>query len=266
MSIHPQAIVSPNAQLGSGVKVGPYSIIEEGTEIGDDCVIEAGAQIRKGSIIGRGCVIGAGAVLGSDPQFRGFDSSISSGIILHSGNVLREYVTVHRSTQEGAFTVVGSDNYLMVGTHIGHDSVVGDGNTLGNNVLLGGHVSLGSHCFLGGGSAFHQFVRIGDYAMSQGHSGFSQDLPPYLIGADINVIVGINAVGLKRSGFSPAERTEIKAAFREIYHGTNTIESILNDAEKRSGQNPAIDRFFAFFRESSKKGVCTRSSRRTSND
>lgn len=261
MSIHPTALIDPAAEIGKSVKVGPYAIIEANTHIGDDCVIEGAAQIRSGSRIGCGTFVGAGAILGANPQFRGFDESIRSGIHVGERNVLREYVTIHRSVHEDADTVLGDENYLMAGAHIGHDSQVGNGNTLANDVLLGGYVQFGNHCFVGGGSAFHQFVRVGDYVMCQGHSGFSQDLPPFVIGADINTVVGINAVGMKRGGFSVDERREVKKAFQAVYLSAETLQSVLETAAGQVNSTP-LEIFYRFLREPSKKGLCVRSSRR----
>jgi UDP-N-acetylglucosamine acyltransferase len=262
MSIHPHALVSPEAQLGNEVSVGPFAVIEAGAEVGDGCVIEAAAQIRAGSRIGAGCFIGSGALVGSDPQFRGFDRRVRSGVALGAGNVLREYVTIHRSIHEGGETRLGSGNYLMAGAHVGHDAILGEDNTLANNVLLAGHVRVGSHCFLGGGSVFHQFIRVGDYVMTQGNSGFSLDLPPFVIASDINLVSGINSVGLRRAGFSREERTRIKEVFRELYHSPKTLQTLLGEAEALIG-SPAVEAFFDFLREPSKKGLCIRARRRT---
>jgi len=263
MSIHPTALIDAGAELGTGVKIGPFAIIESGSRIGDDCVIEGAAQIRSGAKIGKGTFVGAGAILGSNPQFRGFDESICSGILVGERNILREYVTIHRSVHEGTDTIIGDDNYLMAGSHIGHDCIVGNANTFANNVLLGGHVLFGNHCFVGGASAFHQFVRVGDYVMCQGHSGFSQDLPPFVIGADINTVVGINAVGMKRAGFTVDERRGVKSAFQAVYHGPETLQSILESASDRENTVP-LELFYRFLREPSKKGLCVRSSRKPS--
>lgn len=261
MSIHPTAIVHPGANLGVNVSVGAFAIIEESTNIGDNCLIEAAAQVRKGVTLGANCEIGSASILGSDPQFKGFDKTISSEVKIGSDNVLRENSTVHRSILEGGVTEVGEDNYFMTGTHIGHDSIVGDHNTFANGVQLGGHVILGNNVFVGGGSMFHQFVRIGDYAMCQGLSGFSQDLPPYVIGAEINEVVGINLIGLKRAGFAPKERIAIKEAFKRVYRSTETLKDVLEEAEKGESSK-AVNEFYHFLRQPSKKGVCIRSSKR----
>lgn len=257
MSIHPSAIVSENAKIGDDVIIGPFAIIEEGTEIGARTRVDAHAQVRRGSIIGEDNVIGSGALVGADPQFKGFDSSIQSGTRMGHRNVIREYVTIHRSIEEGTSTILGDENYLMNGAHLGHDCIVGDHNTLANNALLGGHVELGSYCFIGGGAVFHQFVRIGDYALAQGLAGMSLDLPPYTIASGINQIAGINAIGLKRAGFDGNARKEIKEAFRLLYRTEKSIAEVLSETN-REDESPALRAFFDFLRAKSKKGVCSK--------
>lgn len=257
MSIHPTAIVSPKAQLAEEVTVGPYAIIEEGAEIGARTRIDAQAQVRKGAVLGEGNHICSGALVGADPQFQGFNSELLTGTRLGNGNTIREYATIHRSIYEDQSTVLGDENYLMTGAHVGHDCIIGSGNTLANNVLLGGHVELGSHCFLGGAAVFHQFVRIGDYALAQGMAGMSLDVPPYTIANGINMIGGINAIGLKRAGFDGAVRKEIKEAFRLLFRTEKSLSEVLEEAEN-GDHSPAAEAFYHFLRNKSKKGVCSK--------
>ena len=68
MTIHPTAIISPEAELGASVTIGPYSIIEPNTRIGDDCEIGAYVVIRECTTIGENTKIHTGAVLGEPPQ------------------------------------------------------------------------------------------------------------------------------------------------------------------------------------------------------
>ncbi len=254
--IHPTAIVASSAELGEGVRVGPYAIVEEGARVGDRCEIAAQAQVRRGSLLGPDCYVGSGTLVGADPQFVGFDRQISSGVQVGAQCHLREYVTLHRSIQEGGETCIGERNYLMNGAHVGHDCVVGDDNILANNVLLGGHVLVGNRCFLGGGSVFHQFIRVGDFVMAQGLSGTSHDVPPYTIlaGTD-NEIAGLNVVGLRRGGFDAEARNEIKEVFRIVYRsGLN-----LKQALEKLDQNPwggAADRMISFLKSETRKGFC----------
>jgi UDP-N-acetylglucosamine acyltransferase len=259
MAVHPSAMVSPEADIGEEVEIGPFVIIEPGTVIGDRCQVEASAQIRSGTRLGPDCFVGSGAILGADPQFRGFDRRVRSGVRAGRANVFREYVTLHRSIHEGGETRLGEDNFLMTGSHVGHDAILGNHNTLANNVLLAGHVELGDHCFLGGGSVFHQHVRVGDYVITQGNSGFSLDLPPYVIGSGINVVVGVNAVGLKRAQFATEDLARIKSAFREVFWGESTLREIL-DAMNVAELPPSLRRFYDFLGRESKKGLCIRPS------
>jgi len=215
--IHPAALVAPDAVIATGVEIGPFAIIGSGVEIGEHCRIGPHASIHPGVRIGPRNVFDHGAVIGGLPQSLTFDPAISSGLVIGEGNTFREYVTVHRSVQPGGLTVIGSGNFLMAGVHIGHDSVLGDRNVLANNVLIGGHVTIGSRCFLGGGAGFHQFIRIGDFAMAQGNSSISQDVPPCCMVSGANCHEGLNTVGLRRAGFDSAVRMQIKRAWRAAF-------------------------------------------------
>jgi len=257
MSIHPTAVVSPLATLGEEVVIGPYAIVDEDVIIGARTRLDAHAQVRRGSVVGEDNQIGSGAIIGADPQFHGFDSQSNTATRVGNKNVIREYVTIHRSIEEEGATLLGDENYLMTGAHLGHDCLVGSHNTLANNVLLGGHVELANHCFLGGGAVFHQFVRIGDYALAQGLAGMSLDVPPYTIAAGINQIAGINAIGLKRAGFDGNTRKEIKEAFRLVYRTDRSIAEVLSDTCPES-ESPALRAFFDFLRKKSKKGICSK--------
>lgn len=253
--IHPSAIVAESAQLGEGVSVGPFAIIEANTCIGDRCEVHAQAQVRKGSIIGADCYIGSGALVGADPHYVGFDRKIPSGVRVGDKNEIREYVTLHRSINEGGETILGDENYLMNGSHLGHDCRVGNHNILANNVLLGGHVEMGHHNFLGGGSVYHQFVRIGDYAMAQGVAGTSLDIPPFTILAGINEIAGLNVVGIKRGGFETEDRKEIKEVYRIVYRSQLNFKQAKEKLDSREWGEPATI-MINFLKSETKKGIC----------
>jgi len=257
MPTHPAALVSPEATVHPSVVIGPFAIIEEGVVIAEGCSIAATAQILKGTKIGADCEIGPGTVIGGAPQVRGFDQAISSGVSIGDRCVIREHCTIHRSATEGGQTILGDDNMLMVGCHLGHDCIVGNFNTMANGCAFGGHAIVANHCFFGGGSMFHQFVRIGSYVMTQGHSGISQDLPPYTIGAKINEVSGVNAVGLSRGGFTPATRKAIKDAFVAVYRGSTPLKELLESARTHP-QLPEVQAFYDFLAGDSKKGLCIR--------
>lgn len=256
MNIHPTAIVSDGAKIGAGVTIGPGSVIGSGTELGDGVAIGAHAVLEHRVIVGEGTRIGHGAIIGANPQDLGFDvTRQDTGVRIGRGNTIREYATIHRATRENGDTVMGDDNFIMTGGHLGHDSVVGNGAIIANNVLLGGHVRVGDRSFLGGGSVFHQFVRIGTLAMVRGGCRFSKDVPPYLVATGENHVAGINAIGLRRAGISAAVRTGIKKAFRLLYSSGLNVSQALEAASSEAWE-PEVALFFDFVREAKKRGIC----------
>ena len=112
-----------------------------------------------------------------------------------------------------------------------------------------------ANAFLGGGCVFHQFTRVGRLAITQGLSGFGKDLPPYVIGAGVNKVAGLNVVGLKRAGFGPNERAEIKAAFRLLYESRRNVSQALAEARAREWSAPA-QAVFDFVPAATKRGIC----------
>ena len=162
---------------------------------------------------------------------------------------------MHRATGEGADTVIGDDNFLMTGCHVGHDCVVGDRTIITNNVLLAGHVGVGDCAVLGGGSVFHQFMRIGTYAMAGGGCRFSKDIPPFFIGTRQNRVAGINSIGIRRAGFSREARAEIRRAFGLLYLSGLNISQAL-EAAKSESWGPEAARLFGFVGEAKKRGIC----------
>ena len=168
-------------------------------------------------------------------------------------NTLREMVTVHRSTQEGQATQMGDENLFMVSSHVGHDCIIGSHNVVANASLLAGHVTLGNYNYLGGGSVYHQFIVVGDYCMSQGISGFSTDIPHFTMVANVNEMSGLNIIGLRRAGFTPSERSEIKEVFRMVFSNKQTISQGVAAARERSWSAPA-EKFLKFVENPSKRG------------
>lgn len=254
-SIHPTAIVHPAARIAPGVVIGPYAIIEGPAVIGAGCVIQAHAVITGHVRMGEHNTVGYGAILGSDPQDNAFDPATESGVIIGDHNRLREYVTIHRGTAPGSETRIGSHCFLMGGAHLGHNVQVADRVIIANNSLLGGHVHVGQSVFIGGDCVFHQFVRIGRNAIVQGQSAMSKDVPPFLMACRRNRVAGLNAVGLRRSGWSAVQRQEIKAAFKLLYKsGLNTTQALAAAREREWGAEG--EAFFAFVAGAKKRGIC----------
>lgn len=223
------------------------AIIEDGAELGERCVVHPCAVVTRHARLGAGVIVHAGAVIGGDPQDLRFDAGTNSGVRIGANTVLREHVTVNRSTVAGGETVVGANCFLMAGAHVAHDCVVGDHGVLANNVLLAGHVKVGAFTFLGGGAAFHQFTRVGESAMVGGLARITLDIPPYAMAAERDEIVGLNLVGLKRRGFSREIIAELKDCFREVYFDGGNVRLRAQGVLERGVKSAEAKRFLEFF-------------------
>jgi UDP-N-acetylglucosamine acyltransferase len=229
------------------MSIHPSAIVEDGAQLGADCEVHAHAIITRYARLGDGVVVHPGAVIGGDPQDLKFDPATASVVTIGAATVLRENVTVNRPITPGSSTAVGAQCFLMAGTHIAHDCVVGDNVVLANNVLLAGFVTLGAYTFVGGGAAFHQFTRVGESAMVGGLARISLDIPPYVMAAERDEIIGLNLVGLKRRGFSREVVTELKECFREVYFDGGNVRHRAQELLARGVRSDEVRRFLGFF-------------------
>ncbi|HVF70187.1 MAG TPA: acyl-ACP--UDP-N-acetylglucosamine O-acyltransferase [Chthoniobacterales bacterium] len=251
MKIHPAAIVDPGARIGPDVEIGPYAIVGSGAVIGERCTIQAHAIIEGAVKMGADNFVGYGAVIGAMPQDLSFDPKTASSVVIGDANVIREYCTIHRGSTEGSATVIGDRNFLMVGTHLGHNCMIGNRVVIANDCLLAGHVRIDDQAFIGGGSRFHQGIRMGRLVMAEGR--FTQNLPPFL-GAAKNEVYGMNIVGMRRANFTADERDEIKRAFKLLYRsGLNTKQALEKAAAAEFG--PVGREFFEFVADAGKRGI-----------
>ena len=252
--IHPSSVISPDAKIGAGVSVGPFSCISENVVIGDNCQIMNGVTILPGARIGNGVRIFPGAVIGAIPQdlkFRGEDTLA----IVGDNTTIRECVTVNRGTASKGKTEVGSGCLLMAYVHVAHDCKIGNGVIVSNAVQFGGEVVVDDHAVIGGGSLIHQFCHLGKYIMLQGGALVNKDIPPYVKAAREPIsFVGLNAVGLHRHGFSREDVQTITDIYRILYMSdlnvTNAVKLILETLPESKYRDEVVS-----FVENSERGV-----------
>lgn len=253
MNIHPTAIISDSAKLGTNLTVGPYAIIESDTIIGDNTEIRAHACVKRFTIMGNSNILYEGAVIGGEPQDLGFKSGASS-VRLGSRNQIREGVTIHRGTEEGSETVIGSDCYFMAYAHIAHNCQLGNSVILANNVALAGHVEIEDQVFISGGVVVHQFCRLGRLAMLGGNSKIVQDCLPFVITDGMpGRASGLNIIGLRRAGFKASDLKELKRAYRTLLRSRMRLEDALERLAEQG--HPPVTHLMNFVR-SSKRGFC----------
>jgi UDP-N-acetylglucosamine acyltransferase len=238
--IHPTAVVDPRAELGQNVVIGPFCIVESGVVIGDDCKLAARAIVKSRTTLGKNNEIGEGAVIGGRAQHVQVHEPGGS-LVIGDGNRIRENATIHRGwTNEGS-TVIGNGCMIMVNAHVGHDSRIGNHCILVNNVMIAGHVSIDDRAYLAGGSAVHQFCRVGKLAMVGGMAKIKQDVPPFILidGSTAAEVVGLNKVGLRRNGYTAEDMLQLKAAYRVIYREGRRWSEVLEILQASFSTGPA---------------------------
>lgn len=236
-------------------EIHPTAIVEAGAQLGDGCVIHAGAIVKAGAILGERVAVHPYAVVGGDPQVIRFDPATPTGVRVGAGTIIREYVTINRSTEKGGHTVVGSNTLLMACSHVAHDATVGDHVVIANAVLVAGHVSIADHAILGGGSAYHQFTRVGEGAIVGGLARITQDIPPFVMAAERDEVAGLNLVGLRRRGVQREAIQELKGAFRLVYFTAGNIREIAARAVAAGTFRSAEARRFLEFITAGNRGI-----------
>jgi UDP-N-acetylglucosamine acyltransferase len=252
--IHPTAIIHPQAKLDASVQVGPYAVIDAGVELGAHCIVGPHVYLTGETKIGSHNQFHAGCVIGDAPQDLKYKDE-PTRLRIGNHNVFREHFTVHRSAKAGEETIIGSHNFLMAHCHVGHNCRLGDYVIIANGALLAGHVEVQDRAFISGNCLVHQFVRVGTLAIMQGGSAISKDLPPFTVARGGNGICGLNAVGLRRAGFTAEQRLELKKLYQVLFRSRTNLRTVLAEAQKKFS-SPAAKVLIDFV-AGAKRGLCS---------
>lgn len=255
--IHSTALVDPKAEIGGGVEIGPYSIVEQGVFIGEGTWIGPHVVIREGTTIGKRCRIFQFSSIGEAPQAVAYRGERTS-LILGNDNIIRESVTLHRGTvRGGGQTVIGDRNFFMAYSHVAHDCRIGHQVVLANGATLAGHIVIEDYAVIGGLAAVHQFCRVGAHAFVSGLTGVVLDILPYMLAAGSRAkLFGLNTVGLKRQNFSEETIRALKTVYRIIFRSGLTLEKASHKLEESEiSRIPEVQHLLHFIRQT-KRGIC----------
>lgn len=252
--IHPTSIIGKNVKIDQNVQIGPWCIIEDNVHIGKDVNILERVHIGSGTTIGESCYIHMGSVLGHIPQDRQYKEE-KTFLKIGSRNIFREYTNVHRATGEGKSTIIGNDNFFMVGVHIAHNCLIGSGNTICNNTALGGYAEVENDAFISGQCGIHQFSRIGRLAMIGPVSKVAQDIPPYMLVGTGEKIASFNIVGLRRAGFGEEKIRQVKESYKILYRSGLNIPNALAKIEEKFDSEEI--KHLVDFIKNSKRGIAS---------
>lgn len=251
--IHRTATVDDQARLAEDVVVGPNCVIDGPVTIGEGTRLIANVYLKGPMTIGRGNQIYPSAVLGLEPQdWKADPDKPGRGTLIGDRNMIREGVTIHRSSRDDHPTTVGDRNYFMAASHVAHDCIVGNDCMFANSALLGGHCEVGDRVILGGNCGVQQFCRLGRLSMLGGAEGMTADLPPFCMIHHTKQVSALNLIGLRRAGLRQ-HIGPLRKAFDLYYrHGYPASKSLpLIDQQI---DDPLVREFTDFIR-ASERGV-----------
>jgi UDP-N-acetylglucosamine acyltransferase len=263
--IDPSARIDAGATIGKDVSIGPYCTIGPHVTLGEGCRLVGHVNLTGHTTIGPRTVIYPFASLGTPPQsfsYRGEPTKLVVGADCD----IREHVTMSTGTaQDRGVTTVGDKCFFMVGSHVAHDCQVGNNVVFANNVMVGGHVSIGDNVVFGGGVAVRQFVRIGEGAMIVGLSGVRADVIPWgMAHGPLADLVGLNVIGMRRSGVSKAEIANVRRAYQALFSGEGQFRARLDAVERDFGADARVAKIIDFIRAG--KRPLTMATRRNESD
>lgn len=267
--IHPTAVVENPANLADDVVVHPFAYIGPEVKIGAGTEVGIRATLKNKVTMGKNNKIFTGATIGENAQDIHFNNP-EAHIIIGDNNIFRETITVHQPAKVGNTTRIGNGCYFMADAHVAHDCQFGDNVIMVNKSGCAGHVQVGDGALISGLVMVHQNVRIGAYAVIGGVSKATRDVLPYTMNnGNPALAFGLNNLGLKRSGMTPAERSAIKQAFQVFYlkdlATSKAIEAISNELlpslQAGSPEHKRIE-YLAEWLKASKRGFTFHSSKK----
>ncbi len=224
--IHPSAVIDKSARLADDVIVGPNCVIGPDVTIGAGTILNANVVISGNVTIGRNNQFFPNCVIGCRPQvLRLTPDTEIGGLTIGDGNVVREQVTIHPGIYPDSLTQIGSENFLMVSVHIGHDCTLEDKIVMSNLVQIGGHCKIETGAWFSGLAASHQFVTIGKWCYVAGLAGLNRDVPPFLTisGHYPPKVRGVNKRGLVRAGLDEQKQQNIFEAHKKLYRQSGSL-------------------------------------------
>jgi UDP-N-acetylglucosamine acyltransferase len=247
--IDPSARIDAGATIGKDVSIGPYCTVGPHVSLGEGCRLIGHVNLTGHTSIGPRTVIYPFASLGTPPQSVGYAGE-PTRLEVGADCDIREGVTMNIGTaKDRGVTTVGDKCFVMVGSHVAHDCQVGNNVVFANNVLLGGHASIGDNVVFGGGVAVRQFAHIGEGAMIVGLSGVRADIIPWgMAQGPLADLIGLNVIGMRRSGVSKADILAVRRAYETLFFGAGEFRARLDEVERAQGADPRVRKIIDFIR------------------
>jgi UDP-N-acetylglucosamine acyltransferase len=246
--------IHPDAKIGEGVEIGPFTTIYGDVVIGEGTWIGPNVTIMDGARIGKNCRIFPGAVISAIPQdlkFAGEKTTVEIG----DNTTIRECCTLNRGTKDRMTTKVGSNCLLMAYVHLAHDAFVGDNCVIANSANIAGHVTIGNWVVVEGVVAVQQFIEIGDHAFIAGGSLVRKNVPPFIkVAREPLSFIGVNSIGLRRRGYTDEQVSRLEDIYRALFVHNNSLAAGVKQIVETLPESEEKQIVLAFIQRS-EKGV-----------
>lgn len=184
-NIHETAHVSPQAKLGLGVEVGPFSIIHANVVLGNS--VKVGAY----------CELGIETALGD-----------GTALIIEDDALIRSHSVFYESSRFGAGLVTGHRVTVREKTIAGKSFQIGTSSEIQGDVLVGDYVRFQSNIFVG------KNTKIGNFVWVLPNVVLTNDPTPpsnMLIGCEIEDYATIAAASIIMPGITIGARSLVAA-------------------------------------------------------
>ena len=199
--IHPTAVISPTAKIGSNAHIGAYVVISDHVTLGDNAILlphvvlyphvtagdnlfaHAHAVVREYCQLGDNVILQNGVIIGADGFGFARQSDGSWYKILQSGPaVLEDDVEVQANACIDRASI--GETRIHAGAKVDNLVQVGHGSTVGANTLLcaqvglAGSTTIGKSVILAGQVGVAGHCTVGDGAIATAQSGIPNDVEP----------------------------------------------------------------------------------------
>lgn len=221
--IHPTSYIDPDAVIGKGVEIGPFSIIHKNVSLGNRVKVGAYCELGITTPLGDGTPL----IIGEESQIRSHSvfyesSSFKPGLVTGHNVTVREKTIAGKGFQIGTSSEIQGD--CSVGDYVRFQSniFVGKKTTIGNfvwilpyvvltndptppsNTLIG--CTIEDYASIAARAIVLPGVTIGQHALVAAQACVTKNVPPHMVAAGVPArIVGqANNIKLRDGTGMPA--------------------------------------------------------------
>lgn len=228
--IGPFAVIEPGAKLGAGVQVHAFAYVGRGVVLGEQTIVYPHVTLYKGVQVGARCILHAGAVLGADgfgfaPQADGYHKIPQlGGVILEDDVEVGANTCIDRAVMGN--TIIRRGVKLDNLVQIAHNCVVGEHTVMASQVGLAGTSTIGSWCRFGGQVGIGGHITIGDRVEMGGQTGVISNVP-----AD-RVLMGSPGIPLRDAMRSFVLQPKLPDMYRRLQALEKELEELKNQVKQ----------------------------------